>query len=279
MIASELAPAKVNLTLHVTGRRADGYHLLDSLVVFTELGDIVSARPARGLSLSLEGPEAVGLSVGPENLVWRAAQAMGAEDLALLLSKTLPLSSGIGGGSSDAAACLRLIAQMTGKALPSDEQALMLGADVPVCLTRRFCRMEGVGEQVTVLPPCPDIWLVLVNPRVEVSTPKVFHALSQPNNPPMAAKLPQWRDAKALSDWLKLQRNDLQIPACNLLPEISHVLDALSASSGCLFSRMSGSGATCFGLYGQEDAARRAAEALNAACPQWWIRSTGILYQ
>lgn len=277
MIATEHAPAKVNLTLHVTGRREDGYHLLDSLVIFTEFGDQVSASRTQGLSLALSGPEAGSLGVGPDNLVWQAARLVGAADLAILLDKQLPVASGIGGGSSDAAACLRLLARMSGKTLPSPQALLSLGADIPVCLSGRFSRMQGIGDILVLLPPCPEIWLVLVNPRIAVSTPSVFKALTHVENPPMPDVIPDWPDAGTLIDWLHFQRNDLQDPACVLVPEIARVLSVLQATSGCGLARMSGSGATCFGLFTCEADARLAATEIAQEYPQWWTVATARL--
>ncbi len=277
MIASELAPAKINLTLHVTGQRSDGYHLLDSLVVFTEIGDTLSARKLQGLSLSITGPESAGLGAGADNLVLRAARLIGASDLAFTLEKCLPLASGIGGGSSDAAACLRLVARLRGLAMPTTRAVLGLGADVPVCLTPRTCRMQGIGEAVTPLPTLPSFWLVLVDPRVEVPTPKVFRALAQRDNAPMPATLPPWRQADDLFEFLAEQRNDLQAPACQIAPQITQVLQALSGTGGCALSRMSGSGATCFGLFASQDAAQQAEAALKAAYPGWWVAATGLV--
>lgn len=277
MNAIESAPAKINLCLHVTGQRNDGYHLLDSLVAFAEIGDTVSARPWQGLSLSITGPEGAGLSAGADNLVLRAARLMGARDLALTLDKCLPLASGIGGGSSDAAACLRLLAQRMNAPLPSRKLALALGADVPVCLDPRACRMRGIGEDITPLPPLPPLWLVLVNPRLEVSTPQVFRALSRRDNPPLPQTLPVWKDAAALCDWLAGQRNDLEAPAITIAPVIGQVLDVLGATDGCSLARMSGSGATCFGLYASPEAAERAALTISAAFPNWWCVPTSLL--
>lgn len=277
MSLTEPAPAKINLTLHVTGRRADGYHLLDSLVIFTEIGDVLTARPARDLTLDIEGPEGAGLPPGRGNLVWRAATMMGAEGLALTLQKHLPLASGIGGGSADAAACLRLLARVTAKPLPDTAALAVLGADVPVCLTPRFTRMSGIGEQLEPLGGCPRFWLVLVNPRVEVMTPRVFRALTVAENPPMRHQLPEWPCAPALFDWLRRQRNDLQAPACALAPEISQVLGALGETTGCALVRMSGSGATCFGLYAGQAEAEQAARDLSIAQPHWWVRATSPL--
>jgi 4-diphosphocytidyl-2-C-methyl-D-erythritol kinase len=277
MSAVEAAPAKINLCLHVTGQREDGYHLLDSLVVFAEVGDKLSARPWQGLSLSITGPEGAGLSAGADNLVLRAARLMGARDLALTLDKRLPLASGIGGGSSDAAACLRLLAQRMNTPLPSRKLVLGLGADVPVCLEPRACRMRGIGEAITCLPPVPPLWLVLVNPRVEVPTPQVFRALARRDNPPLPDELPIWPDAEAFCDWLAGQRNDLEAPAISLAPVIEQVLDVLGAAEGCALARMSGSGATCFGIFPSRDAAERAAATISAARPNWWCVPTGLV--
>ncbi|TVP70993.1 MAG: 4-(cytidine 5'-diphospho)-2-C-methyl-D-erythritol kinase [Rhodobacteraceae bacterium] len=277
MTLIEAAPAKVNLCLHVTGRRADGYHLLDSLVVFTEMGDLLSLRPLGGLSLSITGPEAAGLTADSDNLVLRAARLMSASDYALTLDKRLPLASGIGGGSSDAAACLRLLMRETGAPCPGLAAILALGADVPVCLDPRPARMRGIGERVDPVPPLPPLWMVLVNPRVEVPTPQVFKALGSPDNPPMPDVLPDWPDASAFLDWLAAQRNDLQAPAIAITPVIATVLDALSAAQDCALARMSGSGATCFGLFAREAAAQRAARDIAAEHPHWWCVATGLL--
>lgn len=275
MIGPELAPAKINLCLHVTGQRDDGYHLLDSLVVFTEMGDLLRARPFKGLALSITGPESAGLSAGADNLVLRAARTIGAQDLALELEKCLPLASGIGGGSSDAAACLRLLAGQ-GLAMPSPKAVLALGADVPVCLAPVPCRMRGIGEEITPVEGLPPFWLVLVNPRREVPTPDVFRALPRKENAALPELLPHWPDAPAFFDWLATQRNDLEAPATALAPEIGHALDVLGATRGCGLARMSGSGATCFGLYAHEADAQAAATALSAARPAWWCVATGL---
>ncbi len=274
MTLSEHAPAKVNLTLHVTGRRADGYHLLDSVVVFTETGDIVGMGTTPGLTL--HGPESAGLTAEPDNLVLRAARLMGAPDAALTLDKRLPVSSGIGGGSSDAAAALRLLARAQGRALPALSDQLTLGADVPVCVAAQPARMQGVGEVLSPIPPLPPLWLVLVNPRQAVSTPAVFRAMTQRDNAPMPDTLPQWRDFADLAAWLGQQRNDLEPPACALVPAIVTVLHALRVQPDCALARMSGSGATCFGLFPSENAAQQAANALQNAHSGWWVRATGL---
>jgi 4-diphosphocytidyl-2-C-methyl-D-erythritol kinase len=272
----EAAPAKVNLCLHVTGQRADGYHLLDSLVVFAGVDDIVVARPAPTSTLVIDGPEAAGLSTGEDNLVLRAAKLMGVT-AALRLTKSLPIASGIGGGSADAAATLRALAKLTGQPLPDAAATLSLGADVPVCLASRPVRMQGVGEALSPLPPVPRVWLTLVNPRVAVSTPKVFAALSSRTNPPIPDLPPEgWPNAEAFTDWLKTTRNDLAAPAQSLAPVIADALAALTAT-GCLMSRMSGSGATCFGIYPDGAAARSAAENLRRTHPGWWVAAAPVL--
>lgn len=273
MMQDEAAPAKVNLALHVTGRRDDGYHLLDSVVVFTTVGDVVSLHDGTGLILT--GPESAGLDPSADNLVSRAAKLMGADGQGLALDKRLPVSSGIGGGSSDAAATLRMLARAMGRALPTPEQQLALGADVPVCVAARPTRMRGIGDVLGQLPPIPRAWLVLVNPRVTVSTPAIFRALTQRDNPPMEA--PSWGDFDSFAQWLGRQRNDLQQAAIMQAPSIALALASLSAQPGCALARMSGSGATCFGLFATQDAAEAAAAAILRAEPGWWVTPTAIL--
>lgn len=275
--ASEFAPAKVNLALHVTGQRADGYHLLDSLVVFAGVGDVVHARPADGLSLTIDGPQAGHLPVADDNLCLRAARAMGVTDHALRLEKRLPVASGIGGGSADAAAVLRLLVRLTGKALPAAADVLALGADVPVCLAGRPVRMTGIGEALhTLAHPLPPVWMVLVNPGQAVSTPEVFRALERRDNPPMQP-VPRLRGAVELAAWVGMQRNDMEPAATRLLPVIATVRRALSAQAGCLIARMSGSGATCFGLFADPLTAHAAARAIAAARPDWWVADAPVL--
>lgn len=268
---SEFAPAKVNLTLHVTGRRGDGYHLLDSLVAFAGVGDRVTVVPGEGLTLT--GPQAAGLSAGPDNLCLRAADVMGG-GVAVTLDKVLPVASGIGGGSADAAAVLRAMVRL-GRSLPAADKVLALGADVPVCLAGRAVRMTGVGEGLTpvTLPPA---WLVLANPGVAVSTADVFRALARRDNPPMPA-LPKLRDAPELAAFLAMARNDLEAPATAVAPVIASVRHALTAQPGCLFARMSGSGATCFGLFPDGLTAAAAARALRGAHPGWWAEAAPLL--
>ncbi|MWP37457.1 4-(cytidine 5'-diphospho)-2-C-methyl-D-erythritol kinase [Rhodobacter sphaeroides] len=266
------ARAKINLTLHVTGQRPDGYHLLDSLVVFADVGDRVRAEPAEALSLAITGPQAANLPVTDDNLVLRAARTLGGQGARLTLEKHLPVASGIGGGSADAAAALVALARLWQVPLPEPAAVLKLGADVPVCLEGRAVRMAGVGEILTPLAaPLPEGWLVLANPGVSVPTPPVFKALARRDNPPMPDDLPGWPTVEALAAFLATQRNDLEPPAIALAPEIARTRAALSAQPGCLLARMSGSGATCFGLFAAEEAARAAAEAIGAEHPGWWV--------
>lgn len=210
---------------------------------------------------------------GPENLVLRAASLMGAK-AEITLDKHLPAAAGIGGGSSDAAACLRALARLTGARLPDD--VLSLGADVPVCLLARAARMRGIGEEVTPLARLPVLHAVLVNPRVAVSTPAIFKRLARHDNPAMPERVPGWHTAENLIHWLATQRNDLEEPATAEAPVIADVLQKIAASEGCALARMSGSGATCFGLYPDAQAARQAADALRRDEPEWWIMPTRL---
>ncbi|CAH2600108.1 4-diphosphocytidyl-2-C-methyl-D-erythritol kinase [Rhodovastum atsumiense] len=275
MPSSETAPAKVNLFLHVVGRRPDGYHLLDSLAVFPHVGDVLHADPAEELSLALAGPFGGALVAEADNLVLRAARALAAAAgiaprARLVLEKNLPVASGIGGGSADAAAALRLLGRLWDVAVPDADLhaiALGLGADVPVCLASRAARMGGVGEALAEAPALPGFGMVLVNPGVAVATPAVFRARSGPFSAPAA--LPAgWADAAALARDLAALSNDLEPPAVALQPVIGTVLDALRAAPGCLLARMSGSGATCFGLFADPPAAEAAASLLRR--PGWW---------
>ncbi len=269
--AVEIAPAKVNLALHVTGRRADGYHLLDSIVVFPRLGDRLEAEPAEGLSLSVAGPFADALGSGADNLVLRAATSMRppGRGAALRLTKSLPVAAGLGGGSADAAAALRLLARVWDAPLPPSDRVTALGADVPVCLSGRATRMRGIGERLTplVLPP---FWIVLANSGARVATAAVYEGLGSRDNAPLP-KPPAFAHAPALFDWLADRRNDLEPPALRLAPSIGDALTALAAQPACALARMSGSGATCFGLFAEEGPALASATALRAAEPAWWV--------
>ena len=278
---TERACAKINLCLHVTGQRDDGYHLLDSLVAFASVHDRLMAVPAAKFSLHLEGPFGKDIPDGADNLVLRAARAVAPDfPVSLTLEKNLPPASGIGGGSADAAAAVRAIMQLArqrGLSPNVDPSALLaLGADVPVCFTSAPARMRGVGERVETLSAFPQCPIVLINPKVEVPTPAVFRALARKSNPAMPDVLPVWPDVAALADWLQIQRNDLQAPAMTLAPVIGRVLDALSEQPGALLVRMSGSGATCFALFATDAAAKAAVAQLCKRHPDWWIAG-GVL--
>ncbi|MCU0800574.1 MAG: 4-(cytidine 5'-diphospho)-2-C-methyl-D-erythritol kinase [Rhodobacteraceae bacterium] len=271
------APAKINLALHVTGQRGDGYHLLDSLVVFAAIGDRVSVAPAPDLTLRVTGPQAPMLAATDDNLVLRAARAYAALHpartcgAAITLDKVLPVASGIGGGSADAAATLHALSALWDLPLPPAPVVLALGADVPVCLAGQPARMTGIGEVAMPLPTLPQVWVVLVNPGVAVPTPAVFAALTQKSHPAMPAMPRDWRDIHAFVTFLAAQRNDLAPPARSIAPVIATVEAALAATPGCLLARMSGSGATCFGLYASASAAAQAAALLRAQGPGWWV--------
>lgn len=273
-MATEFAPAKVNLALHVTGRRADGYHLLDSLVVFADVGDRIDAAPSDQLSLVITGPQAAYLAVDDDNLVLRAARLIQAKS-ALTLHKVLPIASGIGGGSADAAATLRLLARVGDQPVPGPDALLTLGADVPVCMAGNSVRMEGVGEVITPFA-APRVWAVLANPGVALSTPAVFRALARRDNPALPARLPAFNGVEDFAAFLLGQRNDLEEPAMALAPAIAECKSALARQDGCLLARMSGSGATCFGLFANEAFARTAAAKVQAAHSGWWVCPTQL---
>ncbi len=277
---SELAPAKVNLFLHVVGRRDDGYHELDSLAVFPGAADRLEAIPAPDLTLQVGGPFGAGLGGGPDNLVLRAARALAEQagvsaGARLVLEKHLPVASGIGGGSADAAAALRLLARLWGLSIPDQMLAaiaLRLGADVPVCLASRPARMAGLGDRLGPAPGLPRFGMVLANPRVGVSTPEVFRTRTGPFSAP--AHLPQaWSGVDAMADGLRGLSNDLETPALQLCPPIADVLAWLRAQPGCLLARMSGSGATCFGLFAPGEAPLAATRAVPSG---WWAWGGGF---
>jgi 4-diphosphocytidyl-2-C-methyl-D-erythritol kinase len=282
------APAKLNLTLEVVGKRADGYHLLDSLIAFTDYGDTLSASEADTLALTLDGPFG-GILVGDpmENLVLKAARLLAAEAgieprAALALTKRLPVASGIGGGSSDAAATLMALSalwQLSPAAEDLARLALMLGADVLVCLAARTARLEGIGERVAPAPAVPAAPIVLVNPGVGLPTPRVFqarHGAFSSGAGPAGVLADSPADATALADAIRPYANDLTAPAIGLLPVIGQVLARLEATDACLIARMSGSGATCFALFPSDESASAAAAAISAAAPKWWVVATRL---
>jgi len=285
---AELAPAKVNLTLGVLGRRPDGYHDIESLVVFAALGDTLTFRRGRELSLVVRGPTASASGELADNLVFKAARQLSdrVEGLKLgqfVLSKRLPVAAGLGGGSADAAAALRLLARAN--RLTLDDPRVMAaaratGADVPVCLHPRPRLMRGIGDVLSDPLALPRLPAVLVNPGVAVPTKDVFAALrlGQAKSSDSQASAAQWEGGNIalLLQTLSDERNDLEAPAIALRPVIVDVLDELRALAGCRLARMSGSGATCFGLFDSNRAATTAARSLRAKHPQWWVRATAL---
>ena len=271
MTIKVFAPAKINLSLHVTGQRADGYHMLDSLVVFADVADRLDITPADEMSLDVSGPFSVGVPADASNLVWQASEICGLT-AHIRLEKNLPNAAGIGGGSADAAAVLRAGEQLGCSYKASRITAL--GADVPVCMTSRPKRMQGIGDQLSDVPSLPSLWMVLVNPRVSVPTPAVFHALETKTNPAMAAQLPSWANFTDFCNWLSDQRNDLETPAITQQPVIREALNALSDAP---LARMSGSGATCFGLYASAHLAQASAKRIQTAHPKWWVAAGQVL--
>lgn len=277
----EVARAKINLALHVTGRRDDGYHLLDSLVVFPDIGDRLSIAPANDLELQIEGPFAPALEQDQDdNLVVHAVKRFTeitgtAAHVRLTLTKNLPVASGIGGGSADAAAAIRLLKRFTGTPLAKEQRlklALSLGADVPVCLEQKPSRMSGIGEIVVPAPAMPEAGIVLVNPREAVSTPAVFKAMTKRDNPALPELPERFADLAELLAYLQTTRNDMQAAAASLCPAISEVMAVLTALPEVQFARMSGSGATCFALC-QAGMERQIAAAVSASHPNWWLAS------
>lgn len=274
-----LAPAKVNLYLHIVGRRADGYHLLDSLVAFVDVCDEVIAVPAESFSLRIEGPYAGPLQVEDENLVLRAARGLAeicdvSEGAALTLVKNLPVAAGLGGGSSDAAATLEALTALWGVTPDADRVARLavsLGADVPVCRFGATALMSGIGEVLESAPALPPCGVVLANPNRPLSTADVFAArhggYSTPDPPAIS-----FDTTDALAKSLAARRNDLYEAAAGLMPDVGRIIAALEANGTCLLARLSGSGPSCFGIYADADAAIRAAERVASDHPEWWVR-------
>ncbi len=287
-VITRAAPAKINLHLRITGKREDGYHLLDSLIAFAGVGDVVTARPAGDLSLTIDGPFAGGLSADGENLVLRAAHALraasgSANGARLGLTKNLPVASGIGGGSADAAAALLALRELW--ALDMDDTwddaglaglGLALGADVPVCLAGRPSRVSGIGDIIEPAPNLPAAWLVLANPGIPVSTPEVFGRRQGPFGDPAPAPA-SWTDVEALAETLAHSGNDLTDAAVEVAPVIAGMLDEMADLPGALLTRLSGSGATCFSLMRDKPSAQFGAMALEEFHPDWWIRAAPLL--
>ncbi len=273
---TDLARAKVNLCLHVTGRREDGMHLLDSIVVFPAVGDVLEVTVASDLTLEIDGPFGAGLDAGDDNLVMRAARLLSGNGAKIRLRKNLPLASGIGGGSSDAAACIRLLSKMWKVDVPSLEKLTTLGADVPVCMAQVATHMSGIGEALVALPALPKFWIVLVNAGQGVETGAVFAAMNARDNTALSRIPARFTTADNLFDYLRAQRNDMQAPAIECCPVIAEVLRAIEATKNCALSRMSGSGGTCFGLFSSEADAFKAANRIRVNHPEWWVASVEV---
>jgi len=280
------APAKLNLYLHVVGRRPDGYHLLDSLVAFAAAGDELTFAPAPDLSLAVDGPFGPRLEADDGNLVLKAARALAAQGgrtpgAAIRLTKRLPVASGIGGGSADAAATLRGLNRLWNLGLPQTALAqigLGLGADVPVCLAGVPSFFGGIGDEIVSAGPLPRAHVVLVNPGVPLATAAVFRARAQAATDARYSQPARWTeavpDALALAGLLARRSNDLTTAAIGLRPAIADVLAAIEHQPSCLLARLSGSGATCFGLFAERGEAREAAAAIAAAHADWWVVAT-----
>jgi 4-diphosphocytidyl-2-C-methyl-D-erythritol kinase len=286
---SEDARAKVNLTLRVIGRRTDGYHDIESVVAFADCADHLTLTPGSELGLMATGPLAEACGATSDNLVIKAARLLGERVPNLkagsfTLDKLLPVAAGIGGGSADAAAALRLLAQLNGLA-PDDsrilEAARLTGADVPVCVGSRPCVMTGVGESLLPLS-LPILPCVMVNPRIPVATKDVFNALGLRNGELLVGATDilrgtAWPEAGAsVEDWVEVlaaNSNDLEAPATRIQPVIGEVISALSATNGAWLARMSGSGATCFAIYENTADAGRAADELRRRHPEWWVHA------
>ncbi|MRG70931.1 4-(cytidine 5'-diphospho)-2-C-methyl-D-erythritol kinase [Alphaproteobacteria bacterium HT1-32] len=284
-LVTEFAAAKINLWLHVTGRREDGYHLLDSLIAFAGVGDRLTLTRSDDLSLSLTGPFSEGLTTTSDNLVIRAATLLASEAgirpaAAITLEKNLPVASGIGGGSADAAAAIRGLSKLWNLSLPTEVTAriaLRLGADVPMCLAGQAALASGIGEVLHPVGQMAPAWLVLVNPRVAISTPEIFRLRENSFTDittPAAGKLATLADLTAA---LRERHNDLQPPAIRLAPVIGEVLERLRGLSGCQHAAMSGSGATCFGLFEDRQTAEQAAGSLSSENSKWWSAAAPLL--
>ena len=281
--------AKVNLTLRVVGRRTDGYHDIESVVAFADCADRLTLTPGSELSLQMSGPLAQACGATSDNLVLKAARLLAERvpDMkvgSFTLDKVLPVAAGIGGGSADAAAALRLLAQLNGLSLDDErllDVALETGADVPVCLASRACDMTGVGETLTPLS-LPIIPCVMVNPCVPVATRDVFDALGLRNGELLVGATDvfrgtDWPEAGAsVEDWVEVladNTNDLEAPATRIQPVIGAVIAALNATNGAWLARMSGSGATCFAIYENTADAGRAADKIRRDHPDWWVHA------
>jgi len=279
IILTEFAPAKINLALHVLGRRSDGFHKIDSIVAFADVGDELRFEPASEFTLKVSGPFASLLPATENNIIrgaWRAvseiAEARGKllPSVLVTLTKNLPVAAGIGGGSADAAAAMRGFLRLAGIEMDDEirKAALSLGADVPVCLMGKACRMQGAGERITPLEHFKPLHAVLINPLIAVQTSAVFQKLGLAVGDKHETSL----DLSDAATW----RNDLMPPAVALVPVIAEVIDALESQQHLRYARMSGSGATCFGVFKNAKTARAAAEKISALHAHWWVQQVTL---
>jgi len=270
--------AKINLALHITGVKEDGYHILDSIVIFTDIFDSVSFKKDRKNVLTFTGEFSKSLNV-KNNSVIKALNLFEnpfADRFAINIEKNLPLGAGLGGGSADAAAVIRFITNYCSQPMPSLEAISKIGADVPVCVLSLASRVGGIGEITRPINISGiDLWIVLVNPRIFVATGSVFQDVTEKHNEPLEP-FTNFRKADQFIDYLKRQRNDLQSVAVNKWPEIKEVLDTIDKTQDVLLSRMSGSGSTCFGLYRTQDIAKRAVRYLNQKSNKWWVKYSKV---
>lgn len=277
------APAKINLFLHVNGRREDGYHLLDSLTVFSDdVTDVLSIAPADNFSFDVSGIFSAGLE--SDNLVTKAVRLM--EDATgetlrahIHLEKNIPVGAGLGGGSSDAAAVVKLVEEIWGKPLETktrDAILLKLGADVPVCYVGKPCRFQGVGDMISDVPPLPSFHMAMVWPNVHAATKDVFSAREQIYREAVVAILPSFNDLSAFMEFLKTTGNDLSDAAEKMYPDIRTAREAMEKTHGCLLARMSGSGSSVFGIFETKELCSAAKESISGQYPQWWAHTSAI---
>ncbi len=271
-----LSRVKVNLNLHIIGKRADGYHNLDSLVAFPEIGDEILVSPSNSINLKITGKSKKELNE-KENLILKAIKLlknrkMGAD---IHLIKETPISAGLGGGSSNAAVSLKLLSKLWNVPLPSINELVLLGADIPVCMDWRLQRMQGIGEKNSFVASPDSLWIVLLNNGDRVPTSTVFQGLAQ-NEFSGLVNVPRLNEKNNLIKFLKSTRNDLEKSAIKNYPAINDLINSLNLTSGCLVARMSGSGSTCFGLYEKKEEAEKAKKHLLIKFPNAWIKVAKI---
>lgn len=278
LMITEFAPAKVNLSLHLTGQKADGYHVLDSIVCYVDIGDNVSIKPGRPGELKVNGPFATDLPSANQNLVIKAANLFGDIELSqIILEKNIPVTSGIGGGSADAAATIRLLSKVYNKPEPSIKKLISLGADVPVCMHKGIVRMMGVGEEIISLTPAPKVGILLVNPMQALSTADVFNTVKKKKNSGISMHGYLEKKLSSWFEWIGSMRNDLTSSAIDFVPEIKLIIDKLMACDGAKVVRMSGSGATCFALFDDFDLLVSAQNKVSKDCPSFWCKAGRLI--